>query len=92
MEGTAKRGYRKTRVGKVMSAKMDKTVVVSVSRTLRHPVYSKVIRRYKKYYAHDKDNTAKAGDTVEIVETSPISKLKKWRISKVVKKAVIEEQ
>ncbi|MCK4947572.1 MAG: 30S ribosomal protein S17 [Candidatus Aureabacteria bacterium] len=92
MEGTVKRGYRKTRVGEVMSAKMDKTAVVRVSRTLRHPVYGKVIRRYKKYYAHDQDNTAKVGDTVEIVETSPISKLKRWRISKVVRKAVIEEQ
>ena len=92
MEGKVKRGYRKTRVGEVMSAKMDKTAVVSVSRTLRHPAYGKVIRKYKKYYDHDKDNTAKVGDTVEIVETSPISKLKKWRISKVVKKAVIEEQ
>ena len=75
MEGTVKRGHRKTRVGKVMSAKMDKTVVVSVSRTLRHPVYSKVIRRYKKYYAHDKDNTAKAGDTVEIVDYQIIRNL-----------------
>ncbi|MCK5160269.1 MAG: 30S ribosomal protein S17 [Candidatus Aureabacteria bacterium] len=92
MEGTVKRGYRKTRVGEVMSAKMDKTAVVRVSRTLRHPVYGKVIRRYKKYYAHDQDNTAKVGDTVEIVETSPISKLKRWRISKVVRKTVIEEQ
>ncbi len=92
MEGTVKKGYRKTRVGEVMSAKMDKTAVVRVSRTLRHPVYGKVIRKYKKYYAHDQDNTARAGDTVEIIETAPISKLKKWRVSKVVRKAVIEEQ
>jgi len=75
------RGNRKTKVGTVISNKMEKTVVVQVKRTMRHPVYGKVIERAKKYYAHvDCERTLNIGDTVEIVETRPLSKLKRWRV------------
>ena len=67
-------------VGVVVSDKMDKTLVVRVDRTLRHPQYDKVITRAKKYYAHDENNTYHAGDKVEIMETRPLSKLKRWRV------------
>lgn len=74
------RGNRKVQRGVVVSDKMDKTVVVRVTRTLRHPEYEKVIERSKKYYAHDPSGKAKVGDTVTIIETRPISKLKRWRV------------
>ena len=79
----AERGRRKVRKGVVVSTKMEKTVTVRVERTMRHPQYGKVIRLSKKYYAHDEEpGTLKEGDTVTIVETRPISKLKKWRVLK----------
>lgn len=74
---------RKVKKGLVISNKMDKTAVVRVTRTIRHPRYKKVISRYKKYYAHDENNQAQIGQEVTIVETRPISKLKRWRISAV---------
>lgn len=83
----AERGARKTRTGKVLSNKMDKTVVVSVETTARHPLYSKTVRRQRKYYAHDEDNTCRIGDTVRIAEARPMSKLKRWRVVDVVEKA-----
>ena len=71
-------------VGIVVSDAMDKTVVVSVDRLVKHKLYKKYMKRSKKYYAHDENNTLKKGDTVEILATKPLSKLKRWRISKLV--------
>jgi small subunit ribosomal protein S17 len=75
------RGSRKIKSGVVVSNKMNKTVVVRVERTYRHPKYQKVVRRFKKYYAHDDAAQSLAiGDTVTIMETRPLSKLKRWRV------------
>lgn len=74
---------KKTFIGWVISDKMDKTRVVKVIRTFRHPKYEKVIRKAKKYYAHDEKNLTHIGDKVEILETRPLSKLKRWRITRV---------
>jgi len=71
---------RKKLTGKVLSSNMDKTAVVEVSRKFPHPLYKKYITRTKKYYAHDSENTCKPGDLVSIIESRPISKLKRWRI------------
>ena len=79
-ETTKKPGLRKTRVGVVTSTKMDKTIVVAITTRVRHPLYGKIIRRSKKYHAHDEDNAIKAGETVRIEETKPISKLKTWKV------------
>jgi small subunit ribosomal protein S17 len=67
-------------IGTVVSDKTDKTVVVKVERKMKHPLYGKIIRRSKKYHAHDEDNSAKPGETVRIEETRPISKLKSWKV------------
>lgn len=75
-----KRATRKTKQGVVVSNKMQKTVVVRVDRTVRHPRYDKIITRSKKYYAHDEESCAKEGDVVTIMETRPLSKLKRWRV------------
>lgn len=74
---------RKIREGVVVSNKMQKTVTVKVERTLRHPVYEKVVTRAKKYYAHTENNDIQVGQKVRIVETRPISKLKRWRVLEV---------
>jgi small subunit ribosomal protein S17 len=74
------RGKRKVRIGRVVSDKMDKTVVVAVTRSFRHPLYGKTIRRTKKYMAHDERNQCRIGDLVEIVETRPLSRHKRWRV------------
>lgn len=74
------RGSRRTKQGVVVSTKMEKTAVVRVSRTLRHPKYEKVITRSKKYYAHDEAGLCKVGDEVTIVECRPLSKMKRWRV------------
>lgn len=74
---------KKIMQGEVISNKMQKTVVVRVERTFRHPFYQKVIRRYKKYKVHDEKKQCKVGDLVEIVETRPLSKEKRWRIVRV---------
>ena len=82
------KAYPKTRVGKVTSDAMDKTIVVTVDRLVKHPLYKKYIRRRKKLYAHDELNTAHVGDTVEVAEvTRPLSKLKRWRLVRVVERA-----
>ncbi len=78
---------RKTLVGRVISDKMDKTIVVSVSRTKRHPLYGKVIRLSKKYKAHDEENQAAVGDTVKIVESRPLSKEKRWVMTEILERA-----
>lgn len=84
---TEKRQNRKTKRGVVVSNKMQKTLVVSVNRTIRDPRYQKVMVRSKKYYAHDEDNSAKIGDEVVIMETRPMSKLKRWRLVEVTKQS-----
>lgn len=81
------RGARKERIGKVISDKMDKTIVVRVERRVVHPRYSKVMTRTKKYYVHDEKDEAGVGDKVAITETRPLSKLKRWRLVKVIQKA-----
>ncbi len=78
---------RKIRTGVVISNKMDKTVVVEVSRTVIHPVYKKFVRRRKRFMAHDEGNRCHIGDKVMIVETRPLSRHKNWRVSKVVREA-----
>ena len=78
--GQEERGRRKTRVGTVVSDKMDKTVVVRVERRYAHPLYGKQVTRSKKYHAHDEANAFKIGETVRIEETAPISKLKTWKV------------
>jgi len=83
------RGQRKTRTGKVVKNAMDKTIVVQVERTLRHPLYGKTIRRRSKLYADDPKNTAGIGDRVLIMETRPMSKLKRWRLIEVLDKAPV---
>jgi small subunit ribosomal protein S17 len=80
-------GPRKIRVGKVVSSKMNKTIVVAVERMVKHPLYKKYIKRTTKLYAHDEKNDAREGDTVKIVETRPLSKLKRWRVQQVVDRA-----
>ncbi|MDH5637570.1 MAG: 30S ribosomal protein S17 [Nitrospinota bacterium] len=82
-----KRGVSKTRVGVVVSDKMEKTVVVKVSRRMTHPLFKKIIMRSKRYYAHNEKEGLKVGDTVRIVETKPISKLKRWRVGEVIAKS-----
>ncbi len=76
-------------VGTVVSDKMDKTVVVAVDRLVRQPLYKKVLRRTSKHYAHDENNKCRVGDVVEIIETRPLSKLKRWRVVRIVQKAKV---
>ncbi len=83
----SRRGMRKTQVGRVVSDKMQKTVVVAVETTFRHPLYGKVLRRTEKYYAHDEEERARMGDKVLIAETRPLSKLKRWRVVEVLERA-----
>ena len=83
----AQRNSRKTRVGMVVSDKMQKTVVVSIERRVQHPVYGKMVRRTKKLKAHDEQNEAKTGDTVRIMETRPLSKDKRWRVVEIMQRA-----
>ena len=79
------RKNRKTRVGIVVSDKMDKTITVSVERASRHPVYNKMVRTSTKFKAHDEKDSAKTGDTVRIEETRPLSKTKRWRLVEIIK-------
>ena len=83
----AERGTRKTVVGKVVSDKMAKTISVRTERLVKHPLYGKYVRRWTTYKAHDEQNEAQMGDTVEIMETRPLSKTKRWRLVRVVDKA-----
>jgi small subunit ribosomal protein S17 len=84
---TVDRASRKTRIGLVVSDKMEKTVVVSIERRVQHPVYGKMVRRTKRFKAHDERNEAKTGDTVRIMETRPMSKDKRWRVVEIVERA-----
>ena len=86
----AARGKRKERVGEVISNKMAKTIVVRVQRRFPHPKFKKIVTAYKKFYAHDEKGEARPGDQVRIIETRPLSKLKRWRLVEVVKRGVAE--
>ncbi len=81
-----KRNLRKTRVGEVVSNKMDKTIVVAIVSSVKHPLYSKIIKRTFKLKAHDEDNVCNIGDKVKVMETRPISKDKRWRLVEVLQK------
>jgi small subunit ribosomal protein S17 len=83
----SERGTRKTRIGLVVSDKMQKTVVVAIERRVPHPTYGKMVTRTKRVKAHDEENSAKTGDTVRIVETRPLSKDKRWRVVEIVDRA-----
>jgi len=87
MEEIQKKNKREL-LGQIVSDKMDKSVVVQVERFIQHKVYKKYIKRYKKYHAHDENNECNIGDTVKIIETRPLSKLKRFRVGEIVKKAV----
>jgi len=87
IEQTSERGLRKERTGKVVSDKMSKTVVVKIERMFPHPLYKKYIRRSKNFYAHDEENRCHVGDTVRIVETRPLSRTKRWRVSAILERA-----
>jgi small subunit ribosomal protein S17 len=84
-------GKRKTRFGRVVSDKMDKTVVVAVETPRHHPLYRKTIRRAVKYKAHDEKNQCRTGDMVRIVETRPLSKDKRWRVAEIITKGEVAE-
>lgn len=81
------RNLRKTRVGKVVSDKMDKTIVVAIVDNVKHPLYNKIIKRTYKLKAHDEENACKIGDRVRVMETRPLSKDKRWRLVEIVEKA-----
>lgn len=87
METETKKRTRQSKVGVVTSAKMQKTIVVKVTRLVQHPFYTRVIRMSKKFYAHDENREAREGDTVRIVETRPLSRLKRWRLAEVVSRS-----
>ena len=83
----AERNLKKTRVGKVVSDKMDKTIVIASKFKEMHPIYGKFVQKTKKYHAHDENNEANVGDTVLIMETRPLSKTKRWRLVQIIEKA-----
>ena len=81
------RALRKTRVGKVVSDKMDKTIVVAIADNVKHPTYGKIIKRTVKIHAHDEKNDCGIGDTVKVMETRPLSATKRWRLVEIIEKA-----
>ncbi|MGQ9779013.1 MAG: 30S ribosomal protein S17 [Bacillota bacterium] len=83
----AERPWRKTRVGRVVSDKMDKTVVVAVERLVRHPLYGRTIKRTTKLKAHDEQNQCRIGDRVRVMETRPLSREKRWRVVEIIERA-----
>ena len=89
MNAQDKQSLKRTLVGKVVSDKMEKTVTVLIERHVKHPLYGKIITRSNKYHAHDENNQAKTGDTVEIQEGRPISKTKAWTVTRIVQEAQI---
>lgn len=82
-----KQGHKNEKVGEVVSTKMTKTIVVQVSRRVPHPLYKRIITKRKKFYAHDEESRAKLGDVVRIIECRPLSKLKRWRLGEIVRRA-----
>ena len=83
----SERNMRKTMVGKIVSDKMDKTVVVAIEDSVKHPLYNKIVKRTYKLKAHDENNECKIGDTVKVMETRPLSKDKRWRLVEIMEKA-----
>jgi small subunit ribosomal protein S17 len=83
----AQKANKNEKVGQVVSVKMQKTIVVEVSRRVPHPLYKRIIGKRKKFYAHDAESTAKPGDVVRIVECRPLSKLKRWQLAEVIRRA-----
>ena len=83
----SERNLRKTRVGKVVSDKMDKTIVVAIADNVKHPLYKKIIKRTVKLKAHDENNECRIGDRVEVMGTRPLSKDKRWRVTNIIEKA-----
>ena len=81
------RNYRKVRIGKVVSDKMDKTIVVAIEDSVKHPLYGKVVKRTVKIKAHDEENTCGIGDRVKVMETRPLSRDKRWRLAEIIEKA-----
>jgi small subunit ribosomal protein S17 len=86
-EEQPKQGIKNEKVGQVVSTKMQKTIVVEVSRRVPHPLYKRIIGKRKKFYAHDEEGSAKSGDVVRIVECRPLSKLKRWKLAEVIRRA-----
>ena len=84
-----KKQHKNEKLGEVVSTKMTKTIVVAVSRRVPHPLYKRIVTKRKKFYAHDEDSVAKTGDIVRIIECRPLSKLKRWRLGEVVRKAAL---
>ena len=87
-EQQAQPGIKNEKIGQVVSTRMQKTIVVEVSRRVPHPLYKRIIGKRKKFYAHDEEGTAKTGDVVRIVECRPLSKLKRWKLAEVIRRAV----
>jgi small subunit ribosomal protein S17 len=85
---TKKQGTKNEKVGSVVSANMAKTIVVQVTRKVPHPLYKRIVTKRKKFYAHDEKSEAKVGDVVRIIECRPLSKLKRWQLGEIVRKAV----
>jgi small subunit ribosomal protein S17 len=81
----SERGLRKERIGRVVSTKMQKTIVIETTSRVPHPKFGKIIKQVKRFYAHDESGAAKLGDTVRIAETRPLSKLKRWRLLEIIK-------
>ena len=81
--------HKTEKVGQVVSAKMDKTIVVQVTRRVQHPFYKKVVTKKNKFYAHDEENSARVGDVVRVIENRPISRLKRWRLGEILRRAVL---
>ncbi len=81
--------HKNEKVGEVVSTKMQKTIVVQVSRRVSHPLYRRIVMKHKKFYAHDEENTARVGDMVRIVECRPMSRLKRWRLSDVIRRSAL---
>lgn len=81
------RNLRKERIGVVVSNKMDKTIVIAVKRKVKHPIYGKFVNKTSKFYAQDDENTCNIGDTVKIMETRPLSKMKNWRLVEIIERA-----
>src|SRR5260221_13157718 len=86
-ETPAQHGFKNEKIGQVVSTRMQKTIVVEVSRRVQHPLYKRIIGKRKKFYAHDEQANAKLGDVVRIVECRPLSKLKRWRLADVIRRA-----
>ena len=86
-EQSAVKSVKNEKVGEVVSTKMQKTIVVQVTRRVPHPLYKRIVAHRKKFYAHDEEGVAKTGDVVRIVESRPLSKLKKWRLVEVIRRA-----